>query len=277
MKKVISFVLVFIMTLAMLPAQSASAAIKNYAKRLETYQFGKSYTNYRFNIDKNGMPLAEIELSYGMINGKEYYLYDGVSGKLLKSFEYDDQNYETWSCEYGKNYTFAIFATKYETTEDIKNAVEGVNPIETELTIPKLNVFSNDISASVSSLQLSSPFIDRIDFSYYCDGPHAIYIDGKFIRNNSSSSDFGSKDYFKTGFKPNSKHTIKIRPYTTINGKNYVADGIEKTVTVAALTAKSKPSVTKLSSKVVSVRFTVPVTQQKSGISTFYAYAGKKK
>ena len=274
MKRIISFILVLALSISMAPAV-VKAGTNNFANGVkDDFTYGSSSKYYAFGIDNKGVPYAEIELYHGMSKGSAYYLYDMVSKTKLQDFIYNGEDNMTQTVSFGKNYAFVISDEDY-TPEQIAENADSYFVDYTKVSVPTVEAFGQEISDKVSNVNVYSKQIDRFNLEYYCAGPHAIYIDGKFIVNNTTSK--GNYSYYRAGFKAGSTHTVKILPYVAIGNVNFLGKEVTKKITIAKFAKTAKPKVTKLTKNKVSVFFNVPAAQQVSGVSTFYVYMGNKK
>lgn len=284
MKKIISLLVVLALVLGFAPI-SAKAAEVNYYDDCEQFAItvdGRT-SYFDFDIRTKGEAFARLDFKYSLTSGKTYYIYDGNSATKLGSFVASSGQKNTdVRVDYGKTYRFFVIPYNYTTKEDIVNYVIGGYDTPMPMTVKTVEEVANSLCDTVSNFTAKSYFINRFDVSYTCNTRQAIYVDGKYMGTHKAGGYSTIKYYVdsaggKTKFKPGTKHTIKIWPYASIGGANFMGKAITRQVTIANFTAPGKPSVVKLNKNMVSVSFNVPTSQQLKGLSTFYIYAGKKK
>lgn len=288
MKKIISLILVLVLTIGVAPF-SAKAAENNFISSYE--QFEITYDGrtryFDFNIGDKGVATARLNLSSGMTKNKAYHVYvmywDGkyYQYSKAKDFAYINQKYVDLPLNYGVDYRLGITERNMTKPDTIEGYFDGLYGGGTSLSIPTVKEVANKLCDEVRELEIKSVFLDRINLYYYCGTRHAVYVDGKYEGDHKSGGYNQIKYYIDKSkgkkLKPGSKHIIKLWPYASINGANFMGTAVQRTVTVAPFTAPAKPKVTKFTKKMVSVNFNAPIPQQRAGLSTFYIYAGKKK
>ncbi len=290
MKKIISLILILVLTIGVAPF-SAKADTTNYIYDYEQFevQAENLYANFDFYVGNKGVATARLNLKQSyMSNKKTYYIYANYeSGKgqevysMVTSFEYNGQDFVDLPLNYGVFYKLGISDVEYTGDAEIKDYFYHLFGAVTKLDIPTVQEVGDKLCDRVSQMDVKSQLIDRINLSYSCDTKQAIYVDGKYVGDHKRGG-YDQIEYYidkANGKKliPGSKHTVKIWPYATVNGVNFMGSAVSRTVTVAPFTATGKPSVTKLNKKMVSVYFDSPIPQRKAGLSTFYIYAGNKK
>ena len=278
MKCIRNWIIVFLVALIAVPVTSVTvkAATANYATSVKAYNLGSSYQSFDFDIDKTtGNPYATINLKTGMKKNTVYYIYNAKTNQNIGSLTYTGKTNYKFNLQFGVDYSFVISDQNKTTVADIQTLLAGVNTKKTTVEVPTKSELGKELAARVEDFNAYSSAIDRINLSYYCAGSHEIYIDGKRIRQDIQSK--GQYNYFRRGFKPGSKHKVKVMGIAMVNGYRFPGYSTTKKVTIKKFTATKKPKIVTLGKNKISVSFTAPAAQRAADVSTFYVYTGKKK
>ena len=276
MKIIRNWIIIAALAIVALPLTNVKAAVTNYATSVKAYSLGSSYQSFDFDIDKKtGNPYATINLKTGMKKSTTYYIYNAKTNQNIGSLTYTGATSYKLSLAYGTDYALVISDQNKTDATEIQALLAGVNTKKTTVEVPTKAELGKLLAANVEDFKAYSNLIDRIQISYYCAGSHEIYIDGKRIRQDIQSK--GQYNYFRRGFKPGTKHTIKVLGIAMVNGYRFAGNSITKKVTTKKFGATKKPKIVQLGKNKITVTFTVPTAQRAADVSTFYVYTGKKK